>query len=385
MTARRGRGDGSIHQRKDGRWTAVVDMGWANGKRRRKTVYAKTRREAASKLAQMRADKHAHALIIDSPTVEQWMRYWRDEIAVERIRPSTMRAYESYIDRHIVPRLGKHRLDALEPAHVRRMYADMRKPCPEPDEAGRCPHKPSHGLAEASVRQVHAILSRALKIAEREGKVAVNVCAKLDPPSVKKNPRIPLTVLEARRVLAAAEGDPFESRWYAALWLGMRQGEVLGLSWRDVDLDQGTIYVHRALQRVKGKGLVFVEPKAANSVRVIPLPSMVLSRLTLDWARHLNAGGDRDALVWNNNGKPIDSAKDYKRWGALLAKAEVPYVALHAARNTAGSLLMAAGVPDKVISEILGNDVLVTQAHYLRGDPVQHRAAMLALEGYAGS
>jgi integrase len=399
---RRGPGEGAIYQRCDhptcppldenknrpahrcrGHYVASVDFGIVNKKRRRKVVYGKTRGEVSAKLKAANSDKQQRLLILDAPTLTVWLRYWRDEIASEKIRPSTMAGYNTYIEQHIIPRIGQHRLDRLEPSHVRRLYSDMRKPCPEPDLAGNCPHKPSHGRAEASIRQCHAILSRALKVAEREGKVARNVATLVDPPDTHKNPRTPLTVSQARLVLKAAEGDAFESRWYAALWLGMRQGECLGLPWANVNLDEGWILVDQALQRVKGKGLVLVPPKSRASIRRIPLPPMVLSRLKVHWAKHVSSGRTSE-LVWNNDGKPIDPAKDYKRWGSLLEKAGVPYVALHAARNTTGSLLMAAGVPDKVASEILGHSsVQITQGHYQRGDIEQRTKAMLQLEQYA--
>lgn len=383
---RRGRGEGhvSAKPRPDGRFVAVLDMGIHNGKRQRKFLYGKTKTEANKKLQKARAEHMNSALIIDSPTVAQWLRYWRDEIASEKIRPSTMAGYTTYIEQHLIPRIGPHRLDKLEPSHVRRLYSDMRKPCPEPDLAGNCPHKPSHGRAEASIRQCHAILSRALKVAEREGKVARNVALLVDPPKTLKHPRTPLPVHHALKVLATAQGDPFESRWYAALWLGWRQGEVLGLGWYAVDLERGGALVERALQRVKGRGLVLVSPKSTASTRWTPFPPTVLAHMKVHYARELEAGRGRpDDLVWNNDGKPIDPAKDYKRWGSLLEKAGVPYVALHAARNTTGSLLMAAKVDPKIASEILGHSsVQITQSHYQSGDDAQHTAAMLQFERY---
>jgi integrase len=380
---RRGKGEGSLYLRGDGYWVAELNVPH-QGRRQRVVRSAKTRQAANRKLQKAKAELERSVLVSSSATVEQWLRYWRDEIASERIRPSTLAGYNTYIEQHLIPRIGKHRLDKLEAAHVRRLYADMRRPCPDPDLAGNCPHKPSHGRAEASIRQTHAILSRALKVAVREGKVARNVCENLDPPATTKNPRTPLTVHQARAVLAAAENDPLESRWYAALWLGLRQGEALGLGWQDVNLDEGLIWINRALQRVKGKGLVFVEPKSRLSNRPIPVMPLVLARLRVHWAVHVNAGGARDALVWSNDGKPIDPAKDYKAWGALLRKAGVPYVALHAARNTAASLLDQSGATPKTIMEILGQGTIeVSQTHYIQSDIAQRREAMLALERYA--
>lgn len=403
MTKRRGRGEGAVYQRHDaptcppvgpdgerpdhncrGRWVGTLDLGrpYGGGKRRRKPIYGKTKAEVQRKLEKAKAEHRASALIVSSPTVEQWMRYWLDNIAVERVRDRTLANYRSYVETHIIPGIGRHRLDKLEPGHVRELYSVMRKPCPSPDEkTKRCAHRPVHGRAEATIRQTHAILSRALKVAMREGKVARNVCDMIDPPGTYKNTPQPLTVAEARKVLRAAKGDAIESRWYVALWLGMRQGEVLGLRWTDVDIENGLIYVRQAVQRQTGKGLVVTELKSRASRRVIPLPNVVLAQLTVAWAQHVNAGGTDDAYVWPAaDGGPMDPKRDWEAWRRLLAKAEVPMVRLHAARNTAGSLLLAAGVDPKIVSEILGHStVQITQNVYQRGELSGHRAALDAV------
>lgn len=367
---RRGRGEGSIYQRADGKWVAVLNLGWRDGKRVRKVVYAPTRAGAKTKLAKITAEHERSALVVASPTVEQWLRYWFAEIAPERVRPSTLRGYNTYLEHYLIPSLGKHRLDRLEPGHVRQLYTRMRK----------------EGRAEASIRQTHAILSRAIKVAMREGKVSRNVCDLIDPPGTEKNTPTPLGVAQAWAVLEAAKDGPMPSRWYAALMLGIRQGEALALRWQDVDLEEGVIFVRSALQRVPGKGLVHVEPKSETSKRVIPLPPVVRAHLTVAWAAHVNAGGDLGGYVWNRDGKPLDAKRDWEAWRDLLKAAGVPHVRLHAARNTTASLLLDAGVDPKIVQEILGHStVQITQNVYQRGTTDMHRRAMAALEAHVGA
>lgn len=368
---RRGRGEGSVYQRGDNRWVGVLNLGWAEGKRRRKVVYAATRREAVVKLGALQRDHLAGTLLATAPTVESWMRYWLDHVAVERVRVSTLAGYRSKADNYIVPQLGRHRLDQLRASHLRSLYAAMR----------------DKGLSDATVRQTHAILHRALKVAVREERVRRNVAEQIDAPKVPKDRRTPLTVAQARQVLTAAKDTPLESRWYVALYLGLRQGEALGLRWVDVDLQTGVLYVRQALQRVAGRGLVIVQPKSRTSHRAVPIPTIVGSRLAVHWAQHAARGGTLDGYVWSRpDGSPIDPHADWKAWQQLLERAGVPHVALHAARNTAISLLMAAGVPDKVASEIVGHStVQITRDIYQRGDPEQHRRAMAALEAYVNT
>lgn len=366
MGERRGHGEGGIYQRADGTWCAALDLGKDDmGKRRRKVLYGRTRTEARAKLLKAQHEHDERRLAIASPTVKVWMDYWFTEIAPGRTRLSTRNTYRSYIDKYIVPTLGHHRLDRLDASHVRRLYAQMR----------------AEGRSDATVRQVHAILARALLCAKREDKVPVHILerSRFDAPKPGDNPRTPLTLDQARKVLKAAAGDPYESRWYAALYLGLRQGEALGLTWDCVDLLRGTVTVRQALQRVKGRGLIMVEPKSKHSMRTLPVPPVVLSRLKVARAASRTPGG----LVWTTDGRPIDPSRDAKRWSGLLEAAGVPHVALHAARNTAATLLAATGVDPKFASEILGHgDVKVTQRHYQHGDLEMHRAALLALEAY---
>lgn len=304
-------------------------------------------------------------------TVGTWMAYWLENIAADRVAPSSLAGYESKFTCYIDPHLGRHRLTKLEPSHIRAMYQAMRK----------------NGLAEATLRQTHAVLRRALKDATREGKASRNVADLLDAPGTYQKRTIPLTAAHARAVLHAAEGDPYESRWWAALYLGLRQGEALGLSWADVNLDHPLgprLYITRSLTRVRGGGLQFKEPKTRDSTRPLPIPAPVAARLRKAWANHVAAGGDPEGLVWPHpNGNPLDPSRDSRNWHDLLTKAGVPQVELRAARTTAASLLMAAGVDVKIVSEILGHaTVQLTQNVYQRGDLTQHAAAMLALEAH---
>lgn len=335
---RRQRGEGGVFQRADGLWVATIDLGWVNGKRAKKYLYARTQREAVRKLATAKRELAMNGTLASSaPTVEQWMTHWLKEIAPRRNRPSTLAGYRSKVTQYIVPQLGARRLDKLEPQHVRALDAWMQ-------DAGKSP---------ATRLQTYAILSRALTVAHREGKVARNVAALIDPPSLKRPETEPLAPDEIAAVLNAARGTALESRWLTALLLGLRQGEALGLAWRHVDLEAGTLTVERALQRIKGQGLQFVDPKSERSNRTLPLPRLLTLALA---ARHDAMRPEPDDLVWANpDGTPIDPARDWAAWRDLLAAAGVRHVRLHDARHVAATTLGALGVPDVIVSGILGH------------------------------
>lgn len=376
MAQRRSKGEGSIVQRHDhpscppvtdgerpehrcqGRWVATVDLGWSSGKRRRKVMYAPTKRAAQIKLATALRERDTSTLVVASPSVEAWLRYWLDVICAERgLKTNTMKSHRSKAETYLIPQLGRHRVDRLAPEHVRGLYAHMR----------------DQGLSEATLRQTHAILHRALKVAVREGKAARNVADLIDPPKTDRNHRMGLTVDQARAVLAGSD-----LRWWVALYMGLRQGEALALRWSDVDLEAGVLYVSRSLVRKPGAGLVFDKPKSATSVRVVPIPPAVLARFKL---ARMDAGSD-DGLVFNRNGAPIDPRADWQAWTDLLATKDVPHVALHAARNTTASLLEAAGVADRMVMQILGQSTVQVTHGYQHADVERLRAAMLALESY---
>ena len=357
---RRTRGEGSIFQRADGLWVGRVDLGWVGGKRVRKQVTAKTLRQLKPKFRKLQRDVEA-GVLSDSMTVETWLRYWLDKVAPGRCKQRTLDGYKTYLEQYLIPQLGKHRLDKLTPAHVRRLHEWMA----------------SEGKSEATRRQAHAILRRALVVAERDGRVGRNVAALVDPPKVEKNHHTPLTLEQARAMLKALDGDPLAARWVAALLLGMRQGECLGLRWEDVDFDAGRIHVRHELIRLRGQGLVLTPPKSRTSLRSIPFGRVPPAVFAMERAEH------RGEYVFY--GGKMDPRRDWENWKALLVKAGVSDAkakkgdmpALHAARGTTASLLSQALVPDKIIAEILGHSqVQITQQAYIHGNEDQHREGL---------
>ena len=274
------------------------------------------------------------------------MRHWLEVIAARRVRPRTYEGYRSKIERHVVPGLGQHRLERLQPEHIEEFYAALG----------------AKGLAQASILQIHRIMSRALKVAMQRGKVAHNVATLVDAPSVRQEEVKPLTAAEARQLLDAADGLRNGARWSVALALGLRQGEALGLTWDAVDFEIGTVTVRQALQRVRGKGLVMVPPKSKAGHRVIAMPAELSDHLRAHRAtqaeERLLAGtqwADHGLVFCQPNGKHIDPRRDWADWKALLAEAGVRDARLHDARHTAATLLLTQKVPARVVMQVLGH------------------------------
>jgi integrase len=363
--ARRGKGEGAIYQRADGRWVASLTVSTPGTKRKRRTLYGRTRKEAQIKLRRAMRERDQGVQTSGTLTVEKWMTYWLDVICIEReLKVNTLKSHRSKVEQYIVPAIGRHRLDRLEPEHVRAMYADMRK----------------RGLAPATRRQTHAILRRALMVAQREGKVTRNVATLLDPPKVPSNKRmVRLSRGDARKILATEN-----LRAHVAL-MGLRQGEALALRWSDVDLELGTLEVSRSLARKPGVGLVFGTPKSEAGNRLVPIPprTLALFKLAAFDALGVFDGPAPDNLVFHNgHGQPRDPHADWREWKNLLAELDIPHVPLHVARNTASSLLEELGYPDRLVAEILGQSTVTTTRRYQTGSEETHREMVDALERY---
>ena len=393
MTTRRSQGDGSIYQRHDpktcppavkgvrpehrcqGLWVSEINMGHVGGKRQRKTLYGKTRAEVGRKLTKAKAEYNAHQLVMNAPTVEQWFTYWLREIAPHSrngLKPKTLFEYESKTRLYIVPVIGKHRIDKLQPEHIRSVYATMR----------------DRGLSESTQRQTHAVIHRALKVAMREGKVSRNVSELIDAPTTHTAQTVPLPLADAQRVLEQARGSRSESRWFVGLYLGLRQSEALGLRWSNVDLDGSTLYINETTwpKRNGDRG----SPKSQAGTRTIWMPPFVAAAMRRRWVDYLHERQepryDDQDYVWSQvNGRVTGSKTDWKEWGQLIRAADVPYVPLRAARNTAATLLGATGVHPRLVADILGHSkVSMTFDTYQHGDPAQYQDAMLALEDHIG-
>ena len=152
---RRGHGEGSVFQLPDGRWRALVDLGWIDGKRRRKAATRATRREAVEWLREAQQSHDAGALVSKTPTVAEWFAVYLDDHAAARVRPRTLVNYRRDVERHVLPALGRVQLDKLRPEHLTRLYRQ----------------KTAAGLSPATVRHVHAVIRAALGLAVRWGRI----------------------------------------------------------------------------------------------------------------------------------------------------------------------------------------------------------------------
>jgi integrase len=278
---RRGHGEGSIYRRPDGRWSAIVTVGHVKGKQRRKYIYGTTRKEVAEKLKKALHDQQLGINIApERLTVEIFLTSWLEEVMRRRLRPRVYANYEQIARTHLIPNLGAIQLVKLTPERVYAVLAQLA-------DAGK---------AANTIRNVRAVLRRALNQALRWGKVHRNVAALVELPrpatgsaatsSVGSQPRQMrvLSPAQAQRLLDAVAGHRWAGVYRVALELGLRRGEILALRWADLDFDRKVLAVTGTIHRHSGK-LQRDAPKTEASRRLLPLTNTLAAALVEHKAR----------------------------------------------------------------------------------------------------
>jgi integrase len=359
---KRGQNEGSIFQRKDKRWVAVIDLGWENGRRKRKSFYGKTAAEVREQLLKARGD-HSHGLTIaiEKESVAQFLDRWIENSVKPNVRPLTYQQYHQHVRLYMIPALGKWRLSKLTPQHVQTFINGQMK----------------KGLSPRTAQLSLVILRHALQQAVKWGLVGRNVAKLIDSPKVRRPEVKPLDAAQARMFLDAAKGERLEALYSVALSIGLREGEALGLRWCDVDIDKRRLSIRQSLQRVGGKRfgqpgkLQFVEPKTDRSRRTLHMPDAIARALPAHRVRQLQerliagSGWKENGLVFATTiGTPLEprsAVTDFKR---ILEKAELPQsIRFHDLRHSAASLLLAQGVQLRAIMELLGHSTIALTAN----------------------
>ena len=359
----------SVFQSTDGRWYGFVTMGTKpDGSAERRERSGRTQAEVARKVRVLERlrDENAKVAAGRSPRLADWLEDWLTSSAL-RVRPSSLYGYTTDVRAHIIPTIGKHRLAGLEPEHVEYLYTVLL----------------AKGLNVGTVHHVRRTLNKALNDAVRRRRLPRNPVTLAHTPRYDAPEIDPLTVAEARTLMAAADDEPNGVAFMLAISLGLRRGEVLGLSWADVDLELGRVRVRQQLERRRWRhgcedpskcdekpakcparrdgGLVLAEPKTRQSKRTLPMPSPMIDALR----RHrqaqrkarIYAGSEwhESGLVFTTvTGRPIDPRDHSVHWVHFLERAGVRPARLHDARHTAATLLLVQGVDQRVVMDMLG-------------------------------
>lgn len=231
---------------------------------------------------------------------------------------------------------------------------------------------------------IRSVLGIAFNQAVKWDLVAYNVVDRVDSPRVERHQVRPLDSASACKFLAVVKGERLETLYSIALSIGLRRGEILGLRWQDLDLEAGTLSVRQAVQRIRGKGMIFAPPKTDRAQRTINLPTPVVPSLRkhrrVQLEERLRAGSrwrEFDLVFASNIGTPLEPRNLDRHFKRMLAKAGLPDMRFHDLRHTAASLMLAANVNPRTAADILGHSrISVTLDTYSHVMPAaMHEAA----------
>jgi integrase len=410
-------GASSVYQGRDGKWHGRVTMGVRDdGKPDRRHVERKTEGEVIDSVRELERERDSGNVrkAGRAQTVEQWLTHWVENIAAPSVRFKTLEGYRTAVYVHLIPGLGAHRVNRIQPEHFEKLYAKMIR-------AG----KPS------AAHKVHTVARNAFGVAERRVPLARNPVALVKAPRVEEPEIEPFQPDEIQRVITAALKRRNGVRIVVALALGCRQGEALGFKWERLDRANRHLRVKKALQRQTwehgcadphvcgtgkhrkpcpvpcrrhrkpnrcvrdekghprpcpvdcsghastcpqrhGGGLVEVEVKSRAGRRTFVLPDQLYDLLM----RHEQAQQQERAYAgseWHEggwmftqpNGRPIDARRDWAEWKSILTEAGVRDVRLHDARHTAATVLLLLGVHERVVMEVMGWSTAAMRKRYM--------------------
>lgn len=273
---------------------------------------------------------------------------------------------------HLIPALGSVKLAKLTARQVQDLYASKR----------------AEGLSPTTVHHIHAVLHAALEYAVRQEYAYRNVSEAAEAPKLRRRKMTAWTAQQARQFLVCAQADRLYGLFVLALATGMRQGELFGLRWQDIDLDTGVINVVHAIRRSRQAGTELAKPKTDSSQRTIAIDANTIAVLQAHRVRQNeervlvgDAWNDIDLVFSDSTGGPLRGSNVERRhFGPLMAKAGVPRIRFHDLRHTAASIMVANGVPIKVVAEMIGHaSIGLTLATYVHVLPTLQRNAAQVL------
>ncbi len=377
MAKKRGNGEGSISQRKDGTWVAAATVGYdvEKGKPVRKYFYGKKRGEVKDKLNDaLNQVKNGNYKDPVKVLFAEWLNTWLNDYMKPSLRSTTWESYQVQVEKHIKPNLGHIRLNLLQTEHLQKLYNEKLK-------GGRADGKPG-GLSPRSVRYIHIVIHGALEQAKKEGKIIINPADAVKLPKQDKKEIKHLDATGVSILLRAARETKHFPAYYLELSTGLRRGELLALRWQDIDFKSRNITVNQGLVRTK-EGLKFQEPKNKLANRTISIPKEVMDEIKFHRKRQMteieNAGEaykNNNLLFCNELGQPLCPRGFTRHFERLLKrcndiivkeciekgmtqeqaeKVKIPKIPFHSLRHTFATMSLQEGVDMKTTQENLGH------------------------------
>ena len=386
MPKRRQQGEGSLYHRKDrDQWVAVADLGWKDGKRDRREFTGPTPGEALEKRDQF-LDRRRDGFTLPrgrQPYVSEWVFHWCHVTAKAQVDANTWhRSYRQKCEDYIAPYFSKVLLSELSAEDIEDWHAAM---------LARPKTRGEGTLSPATVVTAHRIFSSCLNEAVRRKRMPFNPCSIVTPPKADREPPEPPSAEEVDVVLAACADWPNGARWVLAITTGLRQGEVLGLRWRDVRLvEPASVTVRKSQARIDGEW-VSKDPKSRKSRRSVPLPGVAVRALKAH--RERSQVADIGGLVFTRQpdadghagrrtmaGEPVHSRADWQDWQDLLASVGLPHYRVHDLRHGYATELLEQGEDPRVVQDLMGWSTAAMAEIYQHVRPVAHARVVSSLD-----
>lgn len=354
--AKRNNGEGTITKRKDGRWEGRYYTGEiVNGKRVRKNVLAKTKAECKEKLNKAIADNANRMRIIErcdfltnpEPTLEEWSRIWFESFCTASVKEYTRNSYQSYFDRYILPNLGGMKIKDISTVSCQqflmKMYTSGRT---------RNVEKKGKGLSAKTVKDIKIALQTCLQKAEDEDLIESNPCRKIELPKDAPKEMQTLKANELGAFLQETKDSGCYEFYILEITTGLRLGEILALTWDDLDIKNKTISVNKQVQRIKSE-LKITTPKTASSIRTVALCDECFNQLIV-----LRSRQRLDTkLIFPSpiTGGLRDPSSVTRKLHRMQKRAGVPQIRFHDLRHSFATLSLEQGMDIKTVSHILGH------------------------------
>ncbi len=341
MAKRRGNQEGSIHQRKDGKWRAQITL-----EGRRLSFAAKTRKECQAWIKNTQNQIDRGLIYSDTKiTLKEFLAEWLTS-KKPSLQISTFVHYEQLSRTHIIPYIGHKKLLELRPENIQGLYNRLL----------------DNEVGIPTIEKTHAVLHSAFSHALKMGIIPRNpVSATIPPKKTKKEMQV-LDDSQVSQMLVTAKEHRWEALYHLAITTGMRQMEILGLKWTDLDWTRKTIRVERQLVRPNEDKVKFSQPKTKHGRRKIALGSLTIKILRIhNEKQHTEiqkAGEDwqeNDLIFTTSNGTPIHPRNLLRNFKTLLWDSGLPEIRFHDLRHTAASLMLNHGIPVIIVSRRLGH------------------------------
>lgn len=354
--AKRNNGEGTITKRKDGRWEGRYYTGEiVNGKRVRKNVLAKTKAECKEKLNKAIAENNKRQRIISrcdfltnpEPTLEEWSRIWFESFCTASVKEYTRNSYQSYFYRYILPNLGGMKIKDISTVSCQqflmKMYTNGRT---------RNVEKKGKGLSAKTVKDIKIALQTCLQKAEDEGLIETNPCRKVQLPKDAPKEMQTLKANELGAFLQETKDSGCYEFYILEITTGLRLGEILALTWDDLDIKNKTISVNKQVQRIKSE-LKITTPKTASSIRTVALCDECFNQLIVLRSRQRID----TKLIFPSpiTGGLRDPSSVTRKLHRMQKRAGVPQIRFHDLRHSFATLSLEQGMDIKTVSHMLGH------------------------------